>query len=143
LAAAKRHFELNREFPAVAASRHKMMQGDAFVLLPQLASQGIAYDMVILDPPAFARRRDEVARALAAYDRLARLGLSVLGRGGTLVAASCSSQVAAEDFYRVIKRAATRAKRPLQEIERTGHALDHPICFKEGAYLKCLLARVG
>jgi 23S rRNA (cytosine1962-C5)-methyltransferase len=143
LAAAKRHFELNREFPAVAAARHKTMQGDAFVLLQQLASQGAAYDMVILDPPAFARRRDEVARALAAYDRLARLGLSVLRRGGTLVAASCSSQVAAEDFYRVIKGAAASAKRPLQEIERTGHALDHPIGFKQGAYMKCLFARVA
>ena len=143
LAAANRHFELNREFPAVAASRHKMMQGDAFILMQQLASQGTAYDMVILDPPAFARRRDEAARALAAYDRLARLGIRVLRRGGILVAASCSSQVAAEDFYRVIKGAAASAKRPLQEIERTGHALDHPIGFKEGAYLKCLFARVA
>ena len=143
LAAAKRHFELNREIPAVAASRHKTMQGDAFVLLQQLARKGAAYDMVILDPPAFARRRDEVPRALAAYDRLARLGLNVLRRGGILVTASCSSQVAAEDFYRVIKGAAANVNRPLQEIERTGHALDHPIGFKEGAYLKCLFARVA
>jgi len=142
LAAADRHFEMNRVFPAVAAAQHQTMQGDAFDLLQQLARQGSRFDMVILDPPAFARRRDETARALAAYDRLARLGLGVLNLGGTLVTASCSSQVTAAEFYNVIYRAAARAGRSLQEIERTGHALDHPIGFKEGAYLKCLFARV-
>ncbi len=142
LAVAKRHFELNREFPAVAASRHETMQGDAFLLLQQLAREGRAFDMVILDPPSFARRRNEAAKALAAYERLARLGLGVLSRGGILVAASCSSQIAANDFYHVIYRAAASSKRSLHEIERTRHGIDHPIGFKEGAYLKCLFARV-
>jgi 23S rRNA (cytosine1962-C5)-methyltransferase len=143
LAAAERHFELNRAFPALAAAQHETLQGDAFDLLQRLARRGRRYDMVILDPPAFARRKDETARALAAYDRLARLGLGVLNHGGTLVAASCSSQVTAADFYNVIHRAAANAGRSLQEIERTGHALDHPIAFKEGAYLKCLFAQVA
>jgi len=143
LALAKRNFELNQENPAVAASRHKTMQGDAFFLLQQLANQDRTFDMVILDPPAFARKRDEADRALAAYDRLVRLGLGVLRRGGILVAASCSSQVAADEFYNRINSAAAKVKRSLKEIERTGHALDHPIGFKEGAYLKCLFARAG
>ena len=143
LAAAKRHFELNQEIPTVAATCHKTMQGDAFMLLQQMARQNSTFDMVILDPPSFARRRDEAAGALAAYGRLARLGLSVLRRDGTFVAASCSSHVTANEFYRLIYEAAEGAKRPLREIERTGHALDHPIAFKEGAYLKCLFAEVG
>lgn len=142
LAAANRHFELNREFPAVTASRHETMQGDAFLLLQQLAREGRTFDMVILDPPSFARRRDDAAKALAAYERLARLGMAVLSQGGILVAASCSSQVAAEDYYRVIYRAAASMKRSLKEIERTQHGVDHPIGFKEGAYLKCLFAKV-
>jgi 23S rRNA (cytosine1962-C5)-methyltransferase len=143
LAAAQRHFELNRAFPALAAAEHETMQGDAFDLLQRLARRGRRFDMVILDPPAFARRRDETVRAKAAYERLARLGLGVLNRGGILVAASCSSQVTVADFYNVIYAAAANAGRSLQEIERTGHAIDHPIAFKEGAYLKCLFAQVA
>ena len=77
-----------------------------------------------------------------AYERLARLGMNVLRKGGTLVAASCSSQVTAGDFYRTLYRAADGIGRLLQEIERTGHAIDHPTSFREGAYLKCLFARV-
>jgi 23S rRNA (cytosine1962-C5)-methyltransferase len=64
----------------------------------------------------------------------------VLQSGGTLVQASCSSRVDAETFFRTVNRAALQAGRPLREIERTGHALDHPVTFKEGAYLKCLFA---
>jgi 23S rRNA (cytosine1962-C5)-methyltransferase len=57
-----------------------------------------------------------------------------------LVAASCSSRVAADDFFVQVREAARGAGRPLSEIERTGHPLDHPITFPESAYLKCLFA---
>ncbi|HNO95695.1 MAG TPA: hypothetical protein PKJ84_16065, partial [Anaerolineales bacterium] len=63
-----------------------------------------------------------------------------LKRGGILVQASCSSRVSADDFFNAIHQAAQEAGRPLKEIERTGHAIDHPITYKEGAYLKCLFA---
>jgi 23S rRNA (cytosine1962-C5)-methyltransferase len=56
------------------------------------------------------------------------------------VQASCSSRVDADSFFETIHRSAKEAGRPLKEIERTYHALDHPITFKEGAYLKCLFA---
>ena len=128
---------------AVAATRHETLQGDAFALLERLADQGRHYDLVVLDPPAFARRKDEVAKALVAYGRLARLGLRVLRRGGILVAASCSSRVSANDFFHALHKAAAAENRPLQEMERTGHPLDHPVGFKEGAYLKCLFATIG
>ena len=88
----------------------------------------------------FARKQDQVARALMAYGKLTHLGLGVLRSGGTLVLASCSSRVSAESFFATVNRAAVQAGRPLHEIERTGHPLDHPVGFPEGAYLKCLFA---
>jgi 23S rRNA (cytosine1962-C5)-methyltransferase len=63
-----------------------------------------------------------------------------LSPGGTLVQASCSSRVDAETFFDMVHGAARRAGRPLRELERTGHPLDHPVTFDEGAYLKCLFA---
>ena len=74
------------------------------------------------------------------YARLTRLCLGVLRPGGVLVQASCSSQVEAEVFFETVHRAAEQAGRQLRERERSTHALDHPITFKEGAYLKCLFA---
>jgi 23S rRNA (cytosine1962-C5)-methyltransferase len=93
-----------------------------------------------VDPPAFAQRRAQVPQALSAYARLTGLSLAVLRPGGVLVQASCSSQVDAETFFAAVHRAAAQAGRPLREFERTGHPLDHPISFREGAYLKCLFA---
>ncbi|MFN2162118.1 MAG: class I SAM-dependent rRNA methyltransferase [Candidatus Promineifilaceae bacterium] len=141
LTAARRHFALNSGLPQVAAARHKVLQGDVFAVLPELAAEGRQFDVVILDPPAFARRKSEVERALSAYGHLARLGLAVLKPGGTLVASSCSSRITAEMFYDLVNQAARGAGRPLQEMERTAHGLDHPITFREGAYLKTLFAR--
>lgn len=140
LQAAERHFQLNEDIPGVAAAGHVTLRGDAFDLLGDLAANGRAFDMVILDPPAFARRQESVAQALNAYGRLVGLGLAVLQKGGVLVAASCSSRVSADDFFAQVRAAARGAGRPLSEIERTGHPLDHPVTFPEGAYLKCLLA---
>jgi len=81
-----------------------------------------------------------VAGALQSYGRLTELALGVLAPGGTLGMASCSSRVSAPDFFATVNRAAAQAGRPLHEIDRTGHAIDHLIRFPEGAYLKCLFA---
>ncbi|MCA9951250.1 MAG: class I SAM-dependent methyltransferase [Anaerolineales bacterium] len=137
---ADHHFMLNQDQPNVAAARHEIMLGDAFELLPQLQAEGKLFDLLILDPPAFAKRQSEVERALGAYGRLLRHGLGVLRPGGILVAASCSSRVSADEFFALMNKEALREKRPLREIERSSHALDHPIGFPEGAYLKCLFA---
>ncbi len=141
LNAARRHFRINSGIPALAAAKHVVRQGDVFTVLPDLAAQGHQYDVVVLDPPAFARRKSEVERALNAYGRLARLGLAVLRPGGTLVASSCSSRVTEEMFFETVNGTARGVGRPLLEIERAGHALDHPISFREGAYLKTMIAR--
>jgi len=140
LDAAVRNFALNRSVLAVAAAGHVTLAQDAFVALADLRQEKRQFDMVILDPPAFAKRASEVQGALDSYERLVWSGLGVLRPGGTLVTASCSSRVSAPDFFACVHRAARGAGRVLQEIERTGHPLDHPVRFREGAYLKCLFA---
>lgn len=142
LQAAAANLARNRRFPAVAKTRHRTIEGDAFEVLEALGRKRAEFDVVILDPPAFAKTRNERAGALSAYRRLAMLGLGVLRRGGTLVAASCSTQMTAPDFFRTVREAAGRSRRRLKELARTGHALDHPIGFREGAYLKCLFSVV-
>lgn len=141
LDAAVRNFALNQSNPNVARAEHQLLAGDAFALLQQLANDGMGYDLVIIDPPAFAKRQSEVDRALGAYAQLTRLGLNVLVPGGTIVLASCSSRVSAEAFAANAVQAAGGVGRPLRIFDQTGHGLDHPVGFAEGAYLKCLYAR--
>jgi 23S rRNA (cytosine1962-C5)-methyltransferase len=143
LAAARRNWAHNRHIPSVRDSVHNTLAEDAFEALARMAAMGHQYDMVILDPPAFAQKLKHVDRALAAYRRLTILGLSVLKKEGILVQASCSSRVSAEEFFKQIHLVAAQAERPLVEISRTGHALDHPISYPEGAYLKCLFAKAA
>ena len=139
--AACRNFSHNKNDPRIAACRHEPVAQDAFVALEDMHRRGQRFGLVILDPPMFAQSRAQVENALTAYARLTRLGLSVLEPGGILVQASCSNRVPAEDFFACVHQAASEAGRPLREIERTGHALDHPVAFPQGAYLKCLFAR--
>lgn len=138
---AERHFGLNEADSGVARSRHRTREGDAFQLLAELAGAGKRFGMVILDPPSFAKEAGQVRGALEAYRRLTRLALGVLAPEGTLVQASCSSRVPAADFHGAVLAAAAGAGRPLVELERTEHPMDHPVTFPEGAYLKCLFAR--
>ena len=119
---------------------HETIAEDAFEVLARMASQKRLFDVVIIDPPMFAQSEKQIASALSAYRKLTHLGLSVLRKGGTLVQASCSSRVDANIFFETVHQSAKEAGRRLTELERTGHALDHPIRFKEGAYLKCLFA---
>lgn len=140
LAAAARNFALNEDVPAVAAADHELVAGDAFRALQQLAADGRSFDVVIIDPPSFAHKQEQVPRALAAYARLVRRGLGVLRPQGTLVMASCSSRVPADDFFALVHETAREVERPLREIGRSGHPPDHPIRFPESAYLKCLFA---
>ena len=136
--AAIRNMAYNKLSPAI----HETIADDAFEVLAGMVSQKRLFDLVIIDPPMFAQSEKQIEGALSAYRKLTRLGLSVLRQGGTLVQASCSSRVDADSFFESIQRSAREAGRRLTEIERTGHALDHPIGFKEGAYLKCLFASV-
>jgi len=141
LAQARRHFDLNSHLPTVAAARHRTLQGDAFEAMEALAREGHRFDTVVVDPPSFAKEARQAAGALDQYGRLTRLALRLLAPGGLLLQASCSSRVAAEDLFLRIHREARALGRPLEEVERTGHPLDHPVRIPENAYLKALLAR--
>jgi 23S rRNA (cytosine1962-C5)-methyltransferase len=135
LAACERNFAHN---PALGAVHHETLCNDAFAALTELANANKRFGLVVIDPPAFAKKRDEIDRALASYARLCRLGLGVLEPGGELVMASCSSRVTRDAFRDTVLDAARRAGRPLRVMLETDHALDHPVGFVDGAYLKCL-----
>ncbi len=136
-----RNFALNSHVPAIAAAKHLTIEDDAFKAMGELVKQGKSYDLIIIDPPAFAVRRAQVKDALKAYGRLAQLGVSLLTPGGDIVLASCSNPVTPEDFRQTMCDAAAKAGRPLSEIEETDHPLDHPLDFVESRYLKCLFAK--
>ena len=133
----------NMEYNELAGVPHETIAEDAFEVLARMASQKRLFDVVIIDPPMFAQSEKQIPAALSAYRKLTHLGLGVLRHGGTLVQASCSSRVDADTFFETVHQSAKEAGRRLTELERTGHALDHPIGFKEGAYLKCLFATVS
>jgi len=141
LEAAQRNFDLNAERREIARAHHETICADAFTSLNEMRHAGRLFDMVVIDPPSFAKNRAEAPKAIAAYERLARLGLSVLKRQGFFVMASCSTRVSEDDFFRAVARAAGHARVRLHELERSAHAIDHPIGFAHGAYLKCLFAK--
>lgn len=142
LAQARRHFELNARDGNVAACRHRTVEGDAFEVMEGLGGDRERFDVVVIDPPSFARAARHREKALAAYRALTSLALPLVRSGGLLVQASCSSRVGADEFFDAVGEAARGAGRPLHDLERTGHPPDHPVTFPEGAYLKCLWARV-
>jgi 23S rRNA (cytosine1962-C5)-methyltransferase len=139
---ARRNLEHNHRIGEVRRCAVHTTTGDAFQILGDLAKKGEQYDIVILDPPTFASNQAAVPRALAAYARLTRLGLAVTKRGGTLVQASCSSRVTNDDFVDTVMSAAASAGAEVVETRRTGHAVDHPIGFEFGGYLKAVFLTV-
>jgi 23S rRNA (cytosine1962-C5)-methyltransferase len=135
LAAAKRNFALNNNFPGVAACHHDTAQGDAF---EWLAANAAKFDLVVLDPPSLAKRATEREGALRAYERLAMLGIARLEPDGILVAGSCSAHVPAEEFFEIIRRTAAKSGRKFAELKTLRHPPDHPATFKEAEYLKVI-----
>src|SRR5262249_47450264 len=108
LDSARRNFELNRRDSAIRSCRHEMIKADAF---EWLESSEAEFDLVVLDPPSMARRESERAGAIAAYAKLARLGIKRLSRGGILVASSCSAHVSSDEFFQAVRTAAVKSKR--------------------------------
>lgn len=142
LETAKRNLGHNHRISEVRRCAVHTTTGDAFQVLADLAKKGELFDIVIVDPPSFASNQAAVPRALAAYARLTRLALAVVRRGGTLVQASCSSRVTTDDFVDTVKNAAASAGAEVIETRRTGHAVDHPIGFEFGGYLKAVYLTV-
>ncbi|ACL26635.1 class I SAM-dependent rRNA methyltransferase [Chloroflexus aggregans] len=124
--------------------RHHFETEDCFSLLDSYAKVGRTFNVVILDPPSFARSRTNLHAAQRAYIRLNMLGLRCVEPGGLLISSSCTAQIGPEQFRHLLGEAAAQAHRRLQIIHEAGQPLDHPVPagFPEGRYLKFIIARV-
>ena len=121
------------------------LKGDAFDVLEELAKQGARFDIVVIDPPAFAKRKKDVPKALAAYKRLNQLAMRLIVDDGLLVSCSCSQHVSPEELQDAIAKAARGANKHLQILEMGGQAPDHPVhpAIPETRYLKAYFCRVN
>jgi 23S rRNA (cytosine1962-C5)-methyltransferase len=138
LGALRANAELNQ-----LQERVSTIQADAFEGLRTLRDEGARFEMVILDPPAFIKRRRDLAEGQRAYQRLNRLGLEVLERGGLLLTSSCSFHMHRDAFVQSVQQGARRAGRRLQLILSGSQGPDHPIhpAIPETGYLKTLVLR--
>jgi len=127
------------------ARRHSFITGDCFELLNQYVDEGRQFDLVILDPPSFAKSKQNRYAAGRAYTRLNALALRCVAPGGLLATASCTSQIGPEAFKELLAAAGASAGKRLQIIHEAGQPIDHPVPahFPEGRYLKFVVARVG
>ncbi len=116
----------------------QFFQEDVFAFLRK---QALDYDIVILDPPAFAKRKKDVIQACRGYKDINRVAMEKMPPGSLLLSCSCSHYVDAELFQKVLFQAAVEAKRKVRIIAHHHLAPDHPIniCHPEGEYLKSLL----
>ncbi|CAL2078390.1 class I SAM-dependent rRNA methyltransferase [Tenacibaculum sp. 190524A05c] len=120
---------------------HKTIAGDAFEELRKLIQNKVSFDVVVIDPPSFAKQASEIELAKKKYAQLARLGAKLTAKKGLLVLASCSSRVVADDFFDINEDVLESGKRRFKTELKTYHDSDHPIGFPEGAYLKCAYYR--
>ena len=115
-------------------------RGEAFGEAARLAAAGERFDIVIADPPAFAKSRKDVPAALRGYRKLTRLAASVTASGGVLFLACCSHNVAEAEFAEAVRRGLGDARRGARILRVAGADADHPIhpALPETAYLKAM-----
>ena len=116
---------------------HKTISGDAFKELNELIKKGKRYDVVVIDPPSFAKQQSEIELAKKKYKQLAELGIKLTAKKGLLVLASCSSRVLTQSFFDLNQRVLNNQPRLFETQLKTKHDVDHPVSFPQGAYLKC------
>lgn len=119
-------------------------EANAFDLLKEYDEVGRRFQMVILDPPAFAKNRDNLPAAQRGYKEINLRALKILEPGGYLVTCSCSYHVSEALFLQLIAEAANDARRTVAVVERRTQSEDHPILLTmpETHYLKCIIIRV-
>jgi 23S rRNA (cytosine1962-C5)-methyltransferase len=122
----------------------EVRRGDAFDVLTAMREAGERFDVVVVDPPAFIKRRRDIPKGQAAYRKLNQLAMQLLGRDGILVSCSCSHHLAQDELIGALQQAARHLGRFAQLVEVGGHAPDHPIhpAMPETRYLKSLTCRV-
>ncbi len=116
---------------------------NVFDALREAERGGERYDTIVLDPPAFAKNRASVAKALGGYKEINLRALKLLRPGGILVTCSCSFHVSESDLLDVLHAAAIDARAEVVLLEKRTQANDHPVLLgvPESGYLKCLIAR--
>uniref|UniRef100_A0A7C2C1E5 Class I SAM-dependent rRNA methyltransferase n=1 Tax=Thermus islandicus TaxID=540988 RepID=A0A7C2C1E5_9DEIN len=124
--------------------RLKTLEANAFDLLRDLEKAGERFDLVVLDPPAFAKGKKDLERAYRAYKEINLRALKLLKEGGILATASCSHHLAEPLFYEMLKEAAADAHRVLRVLKKRGQPSDHPVLLNhpETHYLKFALLEV-
>lgn len=138
--AAARNFAHNGLLP----QKYEFITADCFELLAKYHGEGRRFDLIIVDPPSFARSRAQLEGALHAYTRLNALAMQCLEPGGILASSSCTSQVSPDAFRAMLAQAAANAKRQALILHEAGQPLDHPVpaAFPEARYLKFVLAQI-
>lgn len=140
LTRARRNAELNGVGDRVSFER-----ADVFDRFREMVAEGRQFDVVVVDPPAFAKRRSQRKTAISGYREINIQATKLVKPGGVLVSCSCSHHVSPDDFRNILVQAGRGAKRTLHLIEQRGAAADHPILLgmRETEYLKCLFLRVA
>jgi 23S rRNA (cytosine1962-C5)-methyltransferase len=137
---------------AVAANAHRndvaervqTLRGDAFAVLRELRAAGERFDVVVLDPPAFVKRKKDLREGTLAYRRINEAALGLLERDGVLVTASCSYHMDRDGLLRTVQQAGRHLNRSLQLLQEGHQGPDHPVhpAIPETAYLKAFFLRV-
>ncbi|HEX6796603.1 MAG TPA: class I SAM-dependent rRNA methyltransferase [Ktedonobacterales bacterium] len=137
---ARRNYALNGH----EARAHEFVAEDANRFLHEAGRDGRSFDIVVVDPPAFAKNMSMKERALRGYESLNAAASRVVAPGGVLLACSCSGAVALDEFEEAVQQGMLRAARAAQLIASFGPSLDHPTLpgFPEDRYLKALLYRL-
>jgi 23S rRNA (cytosine1962-C5)-methyltransferase len=141
LEVAERNLAANR---SRIAAEVDWIEADAFEILRDWSQAGEVFDVIVLDPPAFAKSKRAVEGALRGYKELNLRALKMLRPGGLLVTCSCSHHVGWTDLEAAVAAAAADAQRRVRLLERRGAAPDHPVVLNlpETEYLKCLVLEV-
>lgn len=137
LSMAEEHFELNH----LEKTPHRLIRGDAFEVMRGLDPE---YDIILLDPPPFAKKKGHLAKASRGYKDLNLWALRLLKTEGLLFTFSCSQHISWSLFQQILFSAALDAGRKVQVLSRRGHPIDHPfhLFHPEGEYLKGMVCRV-
>jgi len=137
LSMAEEHFDLNH----LGKIPHQLIKGDAFEVLRGLDP---VYDIIILDPPPFAKKKGHLPKASRGYKDLNLLAFRLLKKEGLLFTFSCSQHISWNLFQKILFSAAVDVGRRVQVLSRRGHPIDHPfqLYHPEGEYLKGMICRV-